>query len=371
LAKQRKLAATTIEIIGKRTYFVQPTLHRPQIDSQMKKGITLKDIACKLNMSISTVSKALSGDVSISKATKERVQKIAGEWNYIPNEAARHFKLNKTFTLGLIIPDLLDQFFVLAVNGVEEVAAFEKYNVIVSQSHEDIEHENQIVDIMFRNRVDGVIVAITKNTDDMSSFRKLIDIGIPVVFFARSPLDPSFNYVSANNEDGAMKAMEFLFKKGHKQIAHFMGPASMSVSQIRYEGYVKALEKHHVRLNASFIKEVDFTPASTYKAMSSLMKLKSPPTAIFTFKNYISLDVIQYLKKYNPAEVNTIDVVGFGNLPLFQYLDHKPAASIDENSYTMGIEAARLLFSSMKLETPEQTINSQHIKVPCKLVIHQ
>ncbi|MEO8416444.1 MAG: LacI family DNA-binding transcriptional regulator, partial [Ginsengibacter sp.] len=91
----------------------------------MEKGKTLKDIARKLNMSISTVSKALSNDTSISTLTKQRVQKQAGEWNYIPNESARHFKLNKSFTVGLIIPDLLDQFYVLAINGIEEIATKE------------------------------------------------------------------------------------------------------------------------------------------------------------------------------------------------------------------------------------------------------
>lgn len=336
----------------------------------MKKGVTLKDIAIKLNMSISTVSKALSEDASISDFTKERVKKLATEWNYIPNEAARHFKLNKSFTLGLIIPDLLDQFFVLAINGVEWVAAQQKYNVIVSQSHEDADHENKIIDIMIRNRVDGVIVAITKNTNDMTSFRKLIDIGIPVVFFSRSPQDPSFNYVSANNEDGALKAMEFLFKKGHKRIAHIMGPASMQVCQLRYEGYKKALQKHHIEYDASLVKVVDLTTTSTNKAIQDLMKMKSPPTAIFTFKNYISLDVIHYLKKNFPNRLKKIDLVGFGNLPLIQHLDHKPSASIEENSYAMGIEAAQLIFRNMDIQESEQKEVSHHIKVPCKLVVH-
>ena len=92
----------------------------------MKKGVTIKDIARKLNMSVSTVSKALNNDLSISTPTKERVKQLANDWNYIPNEAARHFKLNKTFTLGLVIPDMLDQFFVLAINGAEKIAATEK-----------------------------------------------------------------------------------------------------------------------------------------------------------------------------------------------------------------------------------------------------
>lgn len=336
----------------------------------MKKGVTLKDIAQKLNMSVSTVSKALSNDPAISELTRERVKKLSVEWNYVPNEAARHFKLNKTFTIGLIIPDLLDQFFVLAINGVEKIAAREKYNVIVSQSHEDVLHEEKIVDIMIRNRVDGVIVAITKNTKDMSSFKKLINIGIPVVFFSRYPQEPSFNYVSANNEDGAMKAMEFLVKKGHTRIAHIMGPETMQVCQIRLDGYKKGLKKNHIEFDPSLVRVVDFTPASTYKAMLQLMKIKRPPTAVFTFKNYFSLDAIDFLKINYPDKLNKIDFVGFGNLPLIQHLDHKPAASIEENSYTMGIEAAQLLFTNMTLQETEQKEISHHIKVPCKLVVH-
>jgi DNA-binding LacI/PurR family transcriptional regulator len=198
----------------------------------VKKGVTIKDIAKRLNMSISTVSKALSNDPSISVLTKERVNKLAQEWNYVPNESARHFKLNKSFTVGLIIPNLLDQFYVLAINGVEGVAEKENYNVILSQSHEDVGNEEKITNVMIRNRVDGVIVAITKNTVDMLLFQKLISIGIPVVCISREPKGPSFNYVSCNNLEGAYKATDFLIKKGHRRIAHIMGPTSMQTSQV-------------------------------------------------------------------------------------------------------------------------------------------
>ncbi|HKB43239.1 MAG TPA: LacI family DNA-binding transcriptional regulator [Chitinophagaceae bacterium] len=337
----------------------------------MKKGVTIKDIAQKLNMSISTVSKALHKDSSISTLTKERVEKQADEWNYVPNEAARHFKLNKTFTLGLIIPDLLDQFFVLAINGVEKIAIQEKYNIIISQSHEDAVHEEKIVNTMIRNRVDGLIIAISKNTNDMSSFQKLINIGIPVVFFARPPKANFYNYVTANNEDGAMKAMEFLFKKGHTRIAHIMGPESLSVSQLRFEGYKKSLQQHNIVFDPALVKMVDLTPEATFNAMQQLMKMKSPPTAIFTFKNYISLDAINYLKTKSPAQLKKIDVVGFGNLPLIRHLDHKPAASIEENSYEMGEEAARLIFQHIQSEDSGNPVSIKKIQIPCRLVIHK
>ncbi len=337
----------------------------------MKKAVTIKDIALKLNMSVSTVSKALSNDLTISIPTRERVKKLANEWNYTPNEVARHFKLNKTFTLGLIIPDMLDEFYVLAINGAEKVAAMEKYNVIISQSHEDPAREENIVDLMKRNRVDGVIVAITKKTQDMTPFKKLEDIGIPVVFFARLPKDDSFDYVTADNEDGALIATEFLIKKGHNRVGHLMGPELMTVSNIRLQGYKTALQKNNIGFDPDLVKIVDLTEESTFLAMGQFMKMKSPPTAIFTFKNYISLDAIEYLKKKFPVMVEKFDFTGFGNLPLFRYLDHKPLASIEENSYQIGFEAAQLLFRNINLPKSEEKINPHHIKVPCKLVIHR
>jgi DNA-binding LacI/PurR family transcriptional regulator len=336
----------------------------------MKKAVTIKDIAVKLNMSVSTVSKALNNDLSISAPTKERVKKLAADWHYIPNEAARHFKLKKTFTLGLIIPDMLDQFYVLAINGAEKVAAPKKYNVIISQSHEDPENEENIVDLMKRNRVDGLIVAITKDTHDMFPFHTLKNIGIPVVFFARPPKDESFDYVTADNEDGAFKATEYLIKKGHTRIGHLMGPESMAVSQMRLQGYKSALRTSKIEFDSELVKVVDFTEESTFLAMSQFMKMKFPPTAFFSFKSYISLDAIEFLKKNLPEKLNKIDFTGFGNLPLFQYLDHKPVASIEENSYLMGLEAAQLLFRNIDMEESDEKEISHHIKVPGQLVVH-
>lgn len=337
----------------------------------MKKGVTIKDIARQLNMSISTVSKALNNDPTISILTKERVQKLANEWNYVPNESARHFKLNKSFTLGLIIPNLLDQFYVLAINGVEAIAEKENYNVILSQSHEDVVNEEKITNVMIRNRVDGVIVAISKKTVDMSLFQKLLSLGIPVVFIAREPNDPSFNYVLSNNKEGALKATEFLIKKGHRRIAHIMGPKHMQTCQVRMEGYKQALQKHKIPVDEGLIKTVDFTEEGTATAMKEFMRLSSPPTAVFTFKNYITLDAIDYLKRKQAGYLEKIDFVGFGNLPLLQYLDHKPLASMEESSYEMGEEAAKLIFEMMNDDYDEDNAKPQHKLIPCKLVVHK
>lgn len=334
----------------------------------MKKGVTIKDIAQKLNMSVSTVSKALNNDASISVPTRERVHRLASDWHYVPNEAARHFKQNKTFTVGLVIPSLMDQFYVLAINGVESVAAREKYNVILAQTHEDLQRQEQAIRVMISNRVDGVIVALSKNTEEEPLLRRLQDVGIPAVCMAREPKSGSVPFVSTSNLEGACMATRFLIQKGHRQVACLMGPENMQVAQVRLRGYRTALEEAGLPLDAQLVKPVDFSTQATVKAMEELLQLQPPPTAVFCFKNYITLDAISYLKKNRPDQLGKIDFAGFGNLPLLQYLDHKPLASIEENSYEMGVAAMDILLKQMQHEGEEAV---SFVQIPCQLVVHQ
>lgn len=335
----------------------------------MKKGIRLKDIASKLNMSISTVSKSLNSDSSISPLTKRRVEELAKQWGYIPNESARHFKLNKTFTIGVMLPDLTDQFYVAAINGVEDISEGEKYNIILGQTHEDVSKEENIANVMLKNRVDGLIVAVTKDTVDMTFFEKFKSMGIPVVCIIREPNNHSFNCISINNEEGGFKATNFLIAKGHRRVAHIMGPKTLQISQLRLQGYLQALEKNNISFDEDFVKVVDFSRQQTEKVVHELMCLKSPPTAIFTFKNFITLDAIDYLKKHFPGRLNSVDFADFGNLSIFHYLDHKPIASIEENFYEVGKQAAILLFKMMEEEDTMQA-KPLHIKIPCELIVH-
>lgn len=337
----------------------------------MKKGITLKDMAKKLNMSVSTVSKSLNDDHAISAFTKERVKELANRWNYVANESARHFKLNKSFTIGLIIPDLQDHFFVEAINGIEEIAGTENYNIILAQSHENTCKEESIVNVMIRNRVDGLIAAVTKHTIDMTLFEKFRTVGIPVIHIVREPRNDCFSYVSVNNVEGAFKATDFLIKKGHSRIAHIMGPQTMPIALARFEGYKQALHKNRIPLDTALVRTVDFTVKETEKAMLGLMKLKSPPTAIFTFKNDITLDAIALLKKRYPEKLEAIDFTDFGNLPLFKYLDHKPVASVKEDFYEVGRQAAVWLFEMINEKKPERGMDHKNIKIPCKLIINR
>lgn len=336
----------------------------------MQKGITLKDIARKLNMSISTVSKSLNSDNSISPLTKRRVKDLANQWGYIPNEAARNFKLSKTLTIGLILPDLLDEFFVQAINGIEEIVEQEKYNLTLNQTHKDVIREENIAGSMIKNRVDGVIVAVTKNTVDLTFLEKFKSVGIPVMCIVREPKQHSFNCVSINNQEGGFLATNFLVEKGHNRIAHIMGPEALQISHFRLEGYIQALQKNKISPDKNLVKVVDFSKEETERAMKELLKLPAPPTAIFTFKNYITLDAIGYLKKRYPEKLDSIDFTDFGNLSLFDYIEKKPVASIKENFYEVGKQAAIRLFHMINEENQSPDQDPTNIEIPWELIIH-
>ena len=298
------------------------------------------------------------------------MKELAKEWGYVPNEAARNFKLSKTLTIGVILPDLLDQFFVQAINGVEEVVELENYNIQLNQTHENVVKEEHIASTMIKNRVDGVIVAVTKNTVDLTFLEKFKSVGIPVMCIVREPKQHSFNCVSINNQEGGFKATDFLIGKGHKRIAHIMGPETLQISHFRLEGYKQALRANNIPVENELIKVVDFSKEETEKAMHELLELADPPTAIFTFKNYITLDAIGYIKKRCPEKLNSIDFTDFGNLSLFDYIEKKPVASIQENFYEVGKRAALLLFHMINDEHPDPNHEPRNIEIPCELIIH-
>src|SRR5688572_1033062 len=169
----------------------------------MKKPVpTIKEIAKRLNISISTVSRALHDHPSIGLRTKTKVQELAKELKYEPNQTAIFFKQGKTFTIGVILPELSEAFFSSAISGIEDFANTKKYNVLVGQSHDDQEREKQLVEAMKNHRVDGMLISVAKNTSSYHHFDVLKEYNIPLVFFDRIPNRADIHYVASNLKSG-------------------------------------------------------------------------------------------------------------------------------------------------------------------------
>lgn len=318
-------------------------------------------------MSVSTVSKALNNDSTIGHYTRERVERLARARHYIPNEVARNFQRRRSLTIGLVVPNVLDQFFVQAINGVDEVASNRQYSVLVSQTLDD---ENRALGILEQIRldgVDGVITTITPAITDLTPYRRLEAAGIPVVYMSRSPNDPACAQVTVLNREAARKATSFLLDRGHRQLAYLNGPTNITASLQRRAGFEQALRERHRLADGAVYQPAGLSQTDTETIMETVMNRPDYPTGILTFKTYMALDAIAYLKQACPERLNQVEFVGFGNLPLLKHLTHKPVASVEENPGLMGQEAMRLLMELMN----DRPARSMHIDVPGDLVIHE
>lgn len=308
-----------------------------------QKPATIKGIAKRLNVSVSTVSRALHNHPSIGLRTRNQVQKLARELNYEPNQAAISFKQGKTMTLGVILPNLGEEFFSMAINGIEDTATKNKYTVLIGQSRDDMEREALIVDTMRRHRVDGLLVSLSKTTNSLAHFEELKKNKIPVVFFDRVPDAPDAYTVSCNLENSSEELVNWLFSNNHRQIGFIKGPDSIIQSQQRLEGYLEGLKKHQLKADLSLIVSTDLSKRKTEDAMHKLLALKNRPTAVIAFNDYVALDAIKYTRNGGLKINKDICFVSYANLPVTSYLDEPPIASVEQFPYRQAEIATTIL----------------------------
>ncbi|HQV61857.1 MAG TPA: LacI family DNA-binding transcriptional regulator, partial [Chitinophagaceae bacterium] len=304
-----------------------------------QKPATIKEIAQRLNVSVSTVSRALHDHPSIGLRTKMQVQKLAEELHYEPNQAAISFKQGKTMTLGVILPSLGEEFFSMAINGIEDVATQNKYTVLIGQSHDNTEREVQIVDTMRRHRVDGLIVSLAKTTKSYEHFEQLEKYNIPVVFFDRVPGNPAAYTVSCNLQNSSVELVDWLVQQGHKKIGFIKGPDAILHSKERLIGYQEGLKKHRIKPDTAFVVATDLSGTKTNDAMHKLLALKNRPTAVIAFNDYVALDAIKYARSQGVRINKDISFVSYANLPITSYMDYPPVASVEQFPYQQAEKA--------------------------------
>lgn len=342
----------------------------------MKEGKlpTIKEIAKQLNVSVSTVSRALHDHPGIGIRTRLRVQQLARELDYEPNQTAIFFKQRKTFTIGVVIPNLKEEFFSEAVNGIEDVATRHKYSVLISQSKDDVERERRIVTTMKNNRVDGIIASLSANTTSYEHFAVLKKYGIPLVFFDRVPTIPGFNKVYSNMNSGTREAIEFLIEKGHRRIGVLNGPEKMQSSRERTETYKQVLIKKRLKIDLGLVANTDLSRDGTDKAMQHLLTQRPRPTAILVINDYIALDAMQYARGQKLKINKDICFVSYANLPITSYLETPPMASVEQYPYRQGAKAAEILLNIRdeidKNGKPAEPETMEDVVINGQLIVH-
>jgi LacI family transcriptional regulator len=296
-----------------------------------------------------------------------QVQELAKELHYEPNQTAIFFQQKKTFTIGIVLPELSEAFFSAAISGIEDTANKSNYMVLLGQSHDDEAREKKIVEIMKNHRVDGLLVSIAKNTADYSHFEMLKHYDIPVVFFDRIPNLTDIHYVACNMQSGTLQAVSLLLEQGHRVIGMINGPEKLIASQQRTSGYQQAMQKRRLKFDASLVVSSDLTKEGTRAAMQQLLAHKRKVTAIVAFNDYVSQDAVQYALEQHLEINKDITFVSYANLPLSSYMAYPPIASVEQYPYQQGQKATEILLEL--LATPGNTDSFHNITLDSRLVL--
>ena len=333
---------------------------------------TTKEIARWLNVSVSTVSRALNDHPRIGTATKEKVKQLARELNYEPNTQAIFFKQNKTRVIGVVLPYIREEFFSDAISGIETAALEHDYTILFGQSYDDFEKEKKVVAAMRKQRVDGLIISLSKETNNYEHLEALENYNIPVIYFDRVPPFSEAHKVFCNIYKGTMDMVEWLFNQGNKRIAFINGPGKLLASKERLNGYKDGIAKQKIKVDMQLVETTDLTKESTRQAVKSLLGLKRRPNAIISFNDYVHMDAVQYAEQHDIKVNEDIAFVSYANLPITSYMAYPPLASLEQYPYGQGEKAMQFMIELLNNKntgnTPSEFLQE---KIDAKLVINK
>ena len=325
---------------------------------------TQSEIAKKLNVTRITVSKALRDHPDISKEMKEKVLKTAEELNYTPNLIAKNLTSRKTYTLGVVVPDLENSFFAYATDSMIDAASENRYNVFVTVSRENEHSEELNIRNLMGMRVDGLLVCVSQQTEDMSVFNQLKKLNIPLVFFDRQLDGLNFRSVAFDDKNGAVFALDKIISEGYKKIAHFAGYSSVSIGRERCMGFKNSLNKNNIQLNRDWIIEGGFEIKDGYNAFMKLYSSGNLPEIIFTVNDRVALGVYNAAREVGLNIPDDIGIVAYGFNETAKTFT--PSLSvINQDPRKLGKIAVELLIEEIECENPggerQITINEEFI----------
>lgn len=314
--------------------------------------VTIIDIAKELNLSKSTVSRALTGHPSVNTATRQAVLDLAEKLDYQRNMLAISLITKKTNTIGIIVPEFSSSYFPNVIIGAQEVAAKAGYNTVICQSDETYETEVANTKVMLANQVDGLLVSITKETKNFDHLKIFQRKGVPIVFFNRVCDDMDVPKVIVDDYDGAFNAVNHLIERGRKRIAHLSGPVSLKISEKRLNGYKAALRKNNIELDEELVIPYDLSLDKVNIYVNHLLNLDNPPDAIFAINDPTAIEIIQVVKKRGLQVPKDIAVVGFSNDYASGLID-PPLTTVSQPVKEMGRTAAQLLIDQINRDVAD------------------
>ena len=333
------------------------------------KRTTVHDIAKELNITASTVSRALNDHPRISEGTKKAVVEMAKRLSYQPHRIAAALRNGKSNVIGVIVPVADRNFFASIVRGIEEMANTADYQVMICQTYEDPRKEAAAINALLNSRVDGIIASLSKKTSDFNHFAKVKAKGIPLILFDRSNDQLGVSHVVIDDYLAAYKAVEHLALQGCKRIAHFTNVEKINIYRERLRGYKAALEDNNIAYDESLVIESNLQLVDGRESMRKLLELPQLPDAIFSTSDLGAMGALQVLKERNIKVPEQIALVGFANEPFTMFCD-PPLTSIDQHCKRMGNIASEMFLEEINASSKEKFIPKK-IVLTAELVVRQ
>lgn len=316
--------------------------------------VTIKDIASELNISASTVSRALQDHPAIKQETKDAVKELAEKWNYRPNTMALNFLRQTSSTIAIIVPDITSYFFSAAVTGIQDILIDSEYNTMIFVSNESFEEEVQIIEKLSRVQIAGILIAPSSSTQNFDHFKMLQKNNIPLVIFDRDCEGLEAHKVLVDDYSGAFEAVDYLIKSGCKKIAHITSDSNLSTNNHRLQGYIDALKTNNIPIRKDYIIQAKgFNHEDGTAPAEVLLNSNDMPDAIFTVNDRLAVSVMRMAKKLNIRIPEDLSVIGFDDEPHSSYFTPE-LSTVWQPVYSMGMLAAKILLHDIRMEEGEE-----------------
>ena len=307
---------------------------------------SLKDLAHQLGVSIATVSRALRGSHEVSEEMRTKVKELAKQLNYRPNPFAQSLRKEAPRNIGVVVPNLVTHYYAAVLDGIEDYARQNGYSVFSCNSHEDYNREEQAIDNFISMHVEGIIACLSQDTIDYSHFREIYDMGIHLVFFARTCLPELFSHVVANGAEAAQQATQHLIDNGCRRIAFIGGPNHLDMVKRRKHGYLEALRENRIPIERELVAcgKIDFDIArnSTLRLLGS----DNPPDAILAFNDIVTYAAFDAIKSKDLVIPDDVAIMGFTDGEGAAFVTPKLSAIMDQ-AHLHGRKACELLLRNI------------------------
>lgn len=335
----------------------------------MASGISLKELAAELKLAPSTVSRALNDSYEISEATKKKVISMAEKLNYHANPFARSLRENKSKTIAVIIPERINNFFAQVMDGIEEIAQEHGYHLLVYNTHEDVEREKKIVNLLLNGRADAIVMSVSSQTSDISHLMKLHERGLPIIFFDRVRSEiPTTKFIT-NDYESAFEGTKHLINQGCKKIALLTLGKDLSTTKERQRGYNDAILSEGWELDPALTLYCSHDEDNNVKLIEKLLKSSNKPDGILASVEKLAFATYQTVKKTELSIPSDLKLISFSNASVANLLNPS-LTTITQPAVSIGNECAKLLIK--KLTKPKHyDLLDQVITIPSKITVRE